>query len=109
MVTVRSTPRGLLRLVLSCAAGLLVIMALQHAARAGGTHTIIVPADDGYGIQDCLASSKGCGEIVAAAWCEVKGYSTPLAFGRAETVTGATATAQNTKLNPDDFIVTCAD
>jgi hypothetical protein len=99
--------RWILRLVLSILAGLAAIAALQQAARAD-THTIVIPANDGYGIEECLSGSKGCGEIVAAAWCEAEGFSTPLAFGRAADVTGAVA-GQESKLDPDAFVVKCAD
>jgi hypothetical protein len=99
--------RGILRVVLSILAGLVAIAALQQAARAD-THTIVIPANDGYGVQECLSRQKGCGEIVAAAWCEAEGYSTPLAYGRAADVTGAIAGQEKT-LDPDAFVVKCAD
>jgi hypothetical protein len=101
--------RKLLRIVLSVLASLVVIAALQQSPRADETHLIVIPADDGYGIQDCLIQSKGCGEMVAAAWCETKGYSSPLAFGRAEDVTGAIAGIKETKLDPNSYIIECAN
>jgi hypothetical protein len=109
MLLTRLDFRKLLRVVLSILAGLLVITALQRAARAADAHLIVVPVNDGYGIQDCLFQTKSCGEIVAAAWCEAKGYSAPLAFGRAEDITGAIPGAQEAKLDPNAFVVKCAD
>jgi hypothetical protein len=99
--------RKILRVVLSILASLFVIASLQRAARADESHLIIIQANDGYGIQDCLMQSKGCGEMVAAAWCQAKGYSSPIAFGRAEDVTGAIAGVEEAKLAPDSFIVKC--
>jgi hypothetical protein len=99
--------RKILRVVLSILAGLFVIASLQRSARADESHLIIIPANDGYGIQDCLMQSKGCGEMVAAAWCQAKGYSSPIAFGRAEDITGAIAGVEEAKLDPDSFIVKC--
>ena len=101
--------RKVARLILSILAGLLVIASLQRAARASEPHVIVIPANDGYGIQDCLLQRKGCGEIVAAAWCEAEGYSTPIAFGRAEDITGTSPGSQGAKLDPNSFIVKCAD
>jgi hypothetical protein len=101
--------RGILRVVLSACAGLLVIAAMQQAARATEGHLIVVPSNDGYGVQECLSQNKGCGEIVAAAWCEAEGYSTPLAFGRAEDITGVVPGSKESKLDPDAFVVKCGD
>jgi hypothetical protein len=109
MTIIRRDFRKILHVVLSIIAGLFVIASLPRAARAETSHLIVVPANDGYGIQDCLKQSKGCGEIVASAWCEAKGYSAPLAFGRAEDITGAIAGAEEAKIDPDSFIVKCAD
>lgn len=109
MSVIQRDLRGILRLVLSIFAGLLVIAAMQQIARASEGHLIVVPANDGYGVQECLSHNNGCGEIVAAAWCEAEGYSAPLAFGRAEDITGAIAGSKESKLDPDAFVVKCAD
>jgi hypothetical protein len=108
MSIIRLDYRRIVRLVLSILAGLLVIASLQRAAKAD-THVIIVPANDGYGIEDCLSKQKGCGEIVASAWCEAEGYAAPLAYGRAEDITGVSASPRGAKLDPNAFIVKCAD
>ena len=99
----------ILRVVLSILAGLLVVAAAQRAARAADSHMIVVPADDGYGVQECLLRTKGCGEIVAAAWCEAMGFADPIAFGRAEDITSTISGGQEAKIDPDAFIVSCAE
>jgi hypothetical protein len=99
--------RKILRVVLSILASLFVIASLQRSARAEDSHVIIIPANDGYGIQDCLMQSKGCGEMVATAWCQSKGYSSPIAFGRAEDITGAIAGTKEAQPDTDAFIVKC--
>jgi hypothetical protein len=109
MSIIRLDYRRIVRLVLSILAGLLVIASLQRAAKAGDTHLIVVPGNDGYGIEECLLKQKGCGEIVAAAWCEAEGYAAPIAFGRAEDITGSTAGLVDAKLDPNAFIVKCAE
>ena len=109
MSIIRLDYRRIVRLVLSILAGLLVVASLQRAAKASDSHIIVISGNDGYGIQDCLAKQKGCGEIVAAAWCEAEGYAAPLAYGRAEDVTDAITGVKGAKLDPDAFIVKCAD
>ena len=56
--------------------------------------TFLVPANDGYGVGDCLASGGECGQIVADAWCETQGFRRAVDFGRtaAEDMTGSIQT-----------------
>ncbi len=58
---------------------------------AAAQATFLVPANDGYGVGDCLASGGECGQIVADAWCETQGFRRAVDFGRtaAEDATGA--------------------
>lgn len=100
--------RWLLHIALSILAGLLVIAAAYRPAWAAG-HTFVLPASSGYGVSDCLGKADGCSEVVASAWCEAHGYAAPLAYGKAEDITGASPGVQSVKLDPADFIVTCAD
>jgi hypothetical protein len=101
--------RRLIPVVLSILAGLLALTALKDRVMAGQARTFIIPADDGYGVKDCLGKDQACAEVVASAWCEAHGLSGPLAYGRAEDMTGAIAAQQPAKLDPDAFIVTCRD
>lgn len=106
--------RTFVHVVLSILAGLLVLAAIKGQALADETHTFVIPADDGYGTQDCLGKGQDCAQVIAAAWCEAHGLSGPLAYGRAEDIaTGATSTAPGSapkpKLDPDAFVVTCKD
>ncbi len=109
--------RKLIHVVLSILAGLLAVTAMKDRVLADQTHTFVIPADDGYGVKDCLGKDQGCAEAVASAWCEAHGLSGPLAYGRAEDiatsaipVTNATgAMPQPAKLDPDAFVVTCKD
>lgn len=36
--------------------------------------TFILPANDGYGVADCLAHGGECALTVANAWCSAQGY-----------------------------------
>ena len=101
--------RRAVKILLSLLAAALVIAASHPSARAAERHTIIVPAEDGYGFGDCLEGAKACGRIVADAWCEANGLSVATAYGRADDVTGTTLGATPTKVEPGAFIVTCSD
>ena len=106
--------RRLIPLGLSILAGLIVLAAMRTEARAQdkqalATQTFVIPADDGYGTEDCLGKDKTCGEIVASAWCEAHGLATPVAYGSASDVTGATTGAKLIKLDPNSLVITCRD
>ena len=57
----------------------------------GADATFLVPANDGYGVGNCLATGGECGQLVADAWCQAHGYGRAASFGPtlAEDVTGA--------------------
>ena len=107
--------RRLLPLGLSILAGLLVLAAMRTEARAQdgkqvfARETFVIPADDGYGTEDCLGKDRACGQVVASAWCEAHGLAAPVAFGPASDVTSAIAGAKRVNLDPNAFIVTCRE
>ncbi len=106
--------RRLVPLGLSILAALIALAATRTEARAQdkqalATQTFVIPADDGYGTEDCLGKDKTCGEVVASAWCEAHGLSSPIAFGPASDVTGAAAGIKPIKLDPNSFVITCRD
>ena len=69
--------------------------------------SFVVPASDGYGVADCLASGNECGVIVADAWCEAHGFSRAASFGLAvEEITGST-TLSSRQARP--IAITCAN
>ena len=101
--------RRLVQVLLSVLAAAVVVAASHPSAEAAETRTIIVPAEDGYGFGDCLASTRSCGHVVADAWCEANGLSVATAYGRADDVTGTAPGATPAKIAPDAFIVTCKE
>ena len=63
-------------------------------SQAASVGTFVVPANDGYGVGDCVASGSGCGQIVADSWCEAQGYARSASFGFVDVeVTGSIGTA----------------
>ncbi len=49
-----------------------------------GEGVYLVPANDGYGIADCIAEKRSCGRSVAETWCQSHGYRTAVSFGVAD-------------------------
>jgi hypothetical protein len=74
--------------------------------RAGAT--FLIPANDGYGIAECMASKGECGQLVAYAWCEAQGFTRANAFGlaEAEDVTGAIRKVSTAAQN-QPYSITC--
>jgi hypothetical protein len=107
----------LFHVILAILAGIFALTALKGTVLADQTRTFVIPADEGYGVKDCLGKDQACAEVLASAWCEAHGFSGPLAYGRADDVatsaTSATGAAnaapQPAKLDPDAFVVTCKD
>ena len=72
--------------------------------------TFLIPASDGYGVADCLASGAECGQVIATAWCEAQGFVRAEAFGpsRPEDVTGATPVRAEPPPGGRPIAITCA-
>ena len=100
---------GLLGIV---AAGIsLSIMPTSHtAAAANEPRTFLIPASDGYGVADCIASKSECGQIVADAWCEAQGHRTATAYGVAkpEDFTGSTPRQASAPAAEQPLAITCS-
>ena len=83
-----------------------------NAPVARSQQTFILPTDDGYGINECLAKQSSCGQSVADAWCKVKGHGDFVAFGVVahEDITATIQIASTTpkQINRSDrYYVTC--
>lgn len=75
-------------------------------ARAETSHDYIVAANDGYGLEDCLAAGSECGRVVADAWCEAHGHGHALNFGPRSTIEGR---ATQVSTSDDPYVVQCGD
>lgn len=97
-----------LGLVLAIAAALPFALApaSQPRAQAGAPSTFLIPASDGYGVGDCLATGAECGRVVADAWCEAQGFARAERFGQVapEDVTASTGSRRT----QPPISVTCA-
>lgn len=95
------TPRSLL---LAAVAALICAAAPARAA----DRSFLIPANDGYGIAECLGEGGACGRMVADAWCAAQGMGKARAFGPAE-ATDVTASLRNASRTsaPQAYSVTC--
>ncbi len=101
--------RKIFRAVLFLLSGLTAVFVFGFSAKAAGTHILVIPAEDGYGFEDCLTSKSTCGLIVADAWCEAHGLKASKAFGRAEDIAAAGGEEQLADAAPGTFPVACGD
>ncbi len=75
-------------------------------ARAADSHDYEIAANDGYGIEDCLAAGSDCGQTVADAWCEAHGRGHALAYGLRSAIEG-----RPTQVSAVDepYVIKCGD
>jgi len=92
----------------SAAASFTLLPEAINAAEAGDA-TFLVPANDGYGVGECLATGGECGRVIADAWCETQGYVRAVAFGpsASQDLTGSLQTVSTTSAQRP-VAVTCA-
>lgn len=95
-----------LALGIAAAIPFLVTPASQPRAQAGGEVTFLIPASDGYGVGDCLASGAECGRVVADAWCEAQGFARAARFGQVAPEDVTASTGSRRQVAP--VSVTCA-
>jgi hypothetical protein len=76
-------------------------------AGAAETHALVISANDGYGVEDCLAEAGECGQVVADAWCEAHGHGAAVSFGRASKFFGLVAAKAAETEEP--YVVNCSD
>ena len=93
--------------IISCISGVILSTATLSAAWGGETHALVIAANDGYGVQDCLAEAGECGQIVADAWCEAHGHGVAVSFGPASRFAGVVAT--KIVATEENYVVNCAD
>ena len=93
--------------VVSWLLGIIVSAGALSGARAGETHALVIAANDGYGVQDCLAEAGECGQVVADAWCEAHGHGAAVSFGPASRFT--TVVATKIALMPETYVINCRD
>ena len=86
--------------------GALVIFSGFGPAGAAEPKSYVISPNDGYGLQDCLATPSDCGQVVADAFCEAHGQSVALSLGPRSKFTDE-ATRISTSEEP--YVINCAD
>jgi hypothetical protein len=111
MGSVLSKHRLILRMSLPLTAFCaLAAILIRVPVKADSATTFVIPANDGYGLGECLTGGKPCGRIVADAWCEAHGRGPARAFGRAEDITASIGpAAMKTAATPGSIIVSCGE
>jgi hypothetical protein len=99
---VNSAGYRIFRLVfLGACAVLAAFIVLKAESRAEESRTLIIPPNDGYGLEECLKTGSTCGFVVADAWCKAHGFAGSKEFGPAD------ETASTADAPPGSFHVTC--
>ncbi|KAA2237457.1 hypothetical protein [Salinarimonas soli] len=100
---------GFSAIVAACTLSFLVLPNGASRAAATASATFLIPASDGYGVADCLASGAECGQVIATAWCEAQGFVRAEAFGpsRPEDVTGTTPAHAEAPATARPIAITC--
>jgi hypothetical protein len=91
---------------ISVFAATLAVAGAPDLARAEGSHEYEVAANDGYGLEDCLAAGSQCGQVVADAWCEAHGHGHALAYGLRSAVDGRPTQVSATE---EPYVIKCGD
>lgn len=92
--------------VVPVALGAFLASGAFHQAFAADIKSFVISPNDGYGLQDCLATRSDCGQVVADAFCEAHGRGVALSFGPQSLFTEA-ATRISTADEP--YVINCGD
>lgn len=100
----KSTRMGVV--VLPALVAALWALSASAPARGADSHEYEIAANDGYGIEDCLAAASDCGRVVADAWCEAHGRGHALAYGLRSAIEG-----RPTPVSAADepYVIKCGD
>jgi hypothetical protein len=96
-------------MMIRVAALLSALLFASTAPASERTARFLIPANDGYGLADCLVEGTSCGPVVAHAWCEAKGFRTAMGFGRADPTDVTASTASSSRSRSPVFVVTCTE
>ena len=96
---------------LSVGSVVLVLSSSLAFSANSAVRDLVVPADDGYGMDECLAEGGPCAKLIADSWCQVNGMRTSVGYIAAD-ITDVTASLsqKTTGMVPrPSYIVTCAE
>lgn len=102
---------GVVVAVLLSAPALGIQTAPPESAATKDPIAFAIPAEDGYGIADCMTPGQACGAAMATSWCETHGHHKAVAYGLAADVTG-TVPGSRPAAEPassGDVLIRCGD
>ncbi len=70
------------RIRLPAVFGLALGVVCMSQGQAQESRTFVIPAETGYGVEECLDAGGDCGPTVANALCNAYGQGVALEFGR---------------------------
>ena len=97
---------GFAAIVLPMLVAALLNVETSAAARAEASHEYVIAANDGYGLEDCLAAGNECGRVVADAWCEAHSHGHALSYGLQSALEGLATRVSTTD---DPYVIQCGD
>ncbi len=100
---------GLAPIIVPLAAALLALAIFAGPSQAQQTPTYVIPAGDGYGVDECIATASECGLIVANAWCEAHGHGVATAFGAATDITFSANLVSTKAPDKGAIVITCGE
>ena len=86
--------------------GAILVLGAWGPAGAAEPKAYEISPNDGYGLQDCLATKSECGQVVADAFCQAHGQSSAVSFGPRSLFTEE-ATQISTSQEP--YVINCVD
>lgn len=100
-----SRPTALLSVLLG-----LSVLLTPMTAKAEEIRRFVIPAHDGYDLEDCMTSGNSCAQIVANAWCDAKGYNQAIAFEpvQAGEITASLASSVMRSSPRNGVLITCS-
>jgi hypothetical protein len=87
----------------------LITLHTPGVSAADNARRFMVPANDGYGLADCLNEGNACGAVVADALCETRGFKKSASYGAVDPADITASIEKPAPAGQRTFVITCAD
>ena len=90
-------------------AALLFSLSIPALPQAQELRRLVIPAQDGYDFDACQKNSGQCGQIIADAWCDAKGFGKAVGFEHMDQYeTTASLIQMNQSTSRPALVITCS-
>lgn len=90
-------------------AALLFSLSIPALPQAQELRRLVIPAQDGYDFDACQKNSGQCGQIIADAWCDAKGFGKAVGFEHMDQYeTTASLIQMNQSTRRPALVITCS-